>query len=330
MISELAADLAPVTVEKNLTHYIFYNEWDGEILRVTKTLPEKVTDAYIKTDNLIAKKLLKGDLNEKDHIVAFVNEEELDVIPRDDKLRLRSSEKTLHQLSREYIHDWDVRAKIYLKNNKLLLEINPASIAKLTRMTFKKELLLNIETDLTLYLTKHNDPNFFIEKLDVNAVELLDKGNILYDLAGIHQFINLTDLGILTRRCFKNYHVEFINESLNVVQNSLIKNRSFIHEKVLRNFPYPHLSIEKEHNTIIVKKNIPNSELEDLGLLEKTLKLYVVGSQPDEYYGQLHIDIEKLKQQGMVDIPIDADLQDVNLLYNKHRLIISIKDRPDE
>ena len=331
MTSEQLLDLQPLTVDHSNGYYVFYNEWDGEITSVTRRLPDDHYDtAYIHSTDEVARKLLRGEVNERDYIVSFVDEETLSIIKRDDKLRLRSSEKTLHQLTTTPFTTWDIRVKIFLKNNKLLLEINPNSISKLTRLTFKKELMISQETDLDLYLTKYNDPSFFLEKLTVDPAELLDAGNILYDISHINQFININDIGILTRRCFKNYHVEVIDDSLNIVQNSLVKNKSFIHERAFHNFPFPHISIEQQDSTLLVKLMVSVTELEDHGVFEKKLKLYVVGDQPDEYYGEMHLDIEKLKQEKQLVLPIDADLTDINLLYNKRRLIISIKDQPDD
>src|SRR5210317_1034464 len=122
-----AVDLSPITVDTVPSYFVFYNEWNGEITHVSRSKPVDNSQVFLETTDIVAKKILKGDVNERDYIVAFVDEENLGIIKRDDKLRLRSSEKTLHQISRTFKKDWDIRAKIYTGNNKLLLEINPTS-----------------------------------------------------------------------------------------------------------------------------------------------------------------------------------------------------------
>jgi hypothetical protein len=308
------------------SYYVFYNEWNGEIINVMRRLPDDNINAYIETNDITAKKILKGDVNERSYIIAFDNDENLRIIPRDDKLRLRSSEKTLHQLTRTYNSQWDIRVKIYTKNSKLLIEINPDSISKLTKMTFKKELMISKESDLDLYLTKHNKPDFFIEKIEIDPVELLDKGNIHFDISAVDQHINITDLGLLTRRCFKNYHIEFIQDSLNVIQNSLIKNRSYVVERAFKSFPHAHLSLRNTEKGITITPNVSVTDLEDVGLLEKKLKLHFVGKAMDEFYGTIEVDVEQLKKTGTFLMPIQAEFKDLNLLHNKHRLIISIEE----
>ncbi len=321
------AELAPYSVTEDKKYYVCYNEWNGEIKYVTGQIVDSRTEVFLETTDIVARKILKGDVNEKEYIVSFVDDENLGIIQRDDKLRLRSSEKTLHQITRVGYDDWDIRAKVYLKNNKMMLEINPISIQKLTRLTFKKELHVSDESDLTIYLSKHNQPDFFIEKLDVNPVELLDKGNICFDLSGISQFIPIQQLGLLTRRCFKNYHVEFLNEKLNILQNTLVKNRNFIIDKAYRNMPSSHISVYNKKDCIILKSNVSMTELEDVGILEPKLSIYVCGQHVDDYHGVMVVNTDTLKKELVVAVPIKIEsLKDLNLLHGKHRLILSIEE----
>tara|TARA_B100000902_G_scaffold36868_2_gene44084 strand:+ start:30715 stop:31707 length:993 start_codon:yes stop_codon:yes gene_type:complete len=327
LASTSLADLAPYNISEDKKYYVCYNEWNGEIKYVTSKPVNSRTDIFLETTDIVARKILKGDVNEKEYIVSFINDEDLGIIQRDDKLRLRSSEKTLHQISRNINVDWDIRAKVYLKNNKMLLEINPISIQKLTRLTFKKELHISDESDLTIYLSKHNDPDFYIEKLDVNPVELLDKGNMCFDLSSIAQYMQVQDLGLLTRRCFKNYHVEFINDKLNILQNTLVKNRNFIIDKSYRNIPSSHISVYNKKDHILFKSNVSMTELEDVGILEPKLNIYVCGQHVDEYHGVMEVNTDILKKELELAVPIEIDsLKWLNLLHKKHRLILSIEE----
>jgi len=327
LASTSLADLTPYSISDEKKYYVCYNEWNGEIKYVTSHPVDSRTDAFLETTDIVARKILKGDVNEKEYLVSFIDDENLGIIQRDDKLRLRSSEKTLHQISRNIIVDWDIRAKVYLKNSKMLLEINPISIQKLTRLTFKKELHISEESDLTIYLTKHNNPDFFIEKLDVNPVELLDKGNVYFDLSSISQYMQVQDLGLLTRRCFKNYHVEFLNEKLNILQNTLVKNRNFIIDRAYRNMPSSHLSVYNKQDHIVIKSNVSMTELEDVGILEPKLNLFVCGQNIDDYKGVITVNTEVLKKELEVSLPIKIiSLKGLNLLHKKHRLIITIEE----
>jgi len=317
----------PYNIDTEKKYYVCYNEWNGEIKYVSTQVPDNNREEFLETTDIIAQKILKGVVNEKEYLVSFIDDENLGIIQRDDKLRLRSSEKTLHQITKEPITDWDIRAKVYLKNNKMLLEINPISIQKLTRLTFKKELHISEESDLTIYLTRHNQPDFFIEQLDVNPVELLDKGNILFDLQSIAQYVPINEIGLLTRRCFKNYHVEFHNDKLNILQNSLIKNRNFIIDKAYRNMPDSHLSVYNKQDHIVIKSNVSMTELEDVGILEPKLNLFVCGQNIDDYKGVIEVNTEVLKKELEVSLPIKIiSFKDLNLLHKKHRLIITIEE----
>ena len=306
-------------------YYVFYNEWDGGITQVCRKKPDGVFHAFFVTADPIAGKILKGDINEHDYIVALTDDSQLEIIKRDEKLRLRSSEKTLHQIPNiNSSSDWDIRLKVYTINNKLLMEINPTSIGRLTTLTFRKELLINKETDLSLYITKFNDPNYFIKKLDVDAETLLTTGSLVFDIEDVSAFCGLNNIGVLTRRCFKSYQIQYVNERLTAVRTAMVKNRSFVIDHAVVDFPYPHIIIQNTSDgKVTLKMNTNINELHDIGLFEKQLVLYVTGNTQDEYYGQINIDMEILGQHREVDVGIQADISNLNFLHKKHRLIIS-------
>ena len=103
---------------------------------------------------------LKGYENEKDYIVSFDDNNELAIVKKDNVVRLRSSETNLHQLANVKKDDWDIRVLVYAGNNKLVVEVNPLSIRKLSNMTFNKKIVIDDKNDLSLYIVKHNNPDY--------------------------------------------------------------------------------------------------------------------------------------------------------------------------
>ena len=115
-------------------------------------------------------------------------------------------------------------------------------------------------------------------------------------------------------------------KEVRAVQNSLIKNRSYVVERAFKSFPHAHLSLRNTEKGITITPNVSVTDLEDVGLLEKKLKLHFVGKAMDEFYGTIEVDVEQLKKTGTFLMPIQAEFKDLNLLHNKHRLIISIEE----
>lgn len=311
---------------KSKQFYVYYDEWTGVIHNITSSeLVESEYPCFL-TDDYIVENILKGFENEKNYIVSFDDENELTVVKKSNVLRLRSSEKTLRQITRTKLTTWDIRVKIYTGNNKLLVEINPDSIRRLSSMTFNKQIQIDAENDLSLYVIKHNNPDFFVGKIDVDAQELLESGNNIFDISSFRKHLSLQDIGILTRRCFKNYYVEIVPDSLDVFTQSLVKNRSYVHRRAYKNADKGHITATQTGNIVTFSTTLSNSELTDLGLHEEKLWVYLVGDTPDEFYGSIPINVRDLKTKKYSRIKIDGKLLDFNLLHKKHRLIFTVKE----
>ena len=317
--------LKTVTLESKKQFYVFYDEWTGTIIRITSV---EMTDSdypYLLTDSFIAENILKGYENEKDYIVSFDDNNELELVKKDNVVRLRSSETNLHQLSKVKKDDWDIRVLVYAGNNKLVVEVNPLSIRKLSNMTFNKKIIIDDNNDLSLYIVKHNNPDYLIDTIDVDAQELLDNGNVIYDITSIRKHVSLTDLGFLTRRCFKNYYLDIFNSPLNIAQQSLVKNFSYIHRYAEHTHNQGHINITQQGDFLTITTPLSSGELTDIGLHEDKLWVYLVGDTPDEYYGSIPINIRELKTKKKCAIKIQGNIQHYNLLHQKHKVTFSIK-----
>lgn len=323
MTTENAIQLVKST--SDIQFFVYYDEWTGDIISVTRTELEIHEHPFIVTTNELAKKIIQGTANEKLYQVAFNEKDEPDIMLRDNVIRLRSSEKKLHHLVKKKMSDWNIRVKLYTGNNKLQLEINPLSVRRLSSMTFNKNISINPENDLTLYVIKHNQPDHFLEKINVDVVELLTTGNIVYDVAPLRKYASLQDIGILTRRCFKNYYLEILPESLSIIQQTLVKNRTFIFNKVVKNSPKSHILIEQRGNHIIFSTELSSTELDDLGLSEDTVWFNLVGKTPDEYYGRLPVNIRDLKHKKLTTLSVDDDISQYNILHKKQNVLFSLR-----
>jgi hypothetical protein len=317
--------LKTVTLESKKQFYVFYDEWTGAIIQIASIEQDDSDNPYLLTDSYLAENILRGYENEKDYIVSFDDTNELTLVKKDNIVRLRSSETNLHQLAKVKKDDWDIRVLVYAANNKLVIEVNPLSIRKLSNMTFNKKIIIDDNNDLSLYIVKHNNPDYLIDTIDVDAQELLDNGNIIYDITSIRKHVSLADLGFLTRRCFKNYYLDVLNSPLNIVQHSLIKNFSYIHRHAVHGHEQGHINLTQKGNFLTFTTLLSSGELTDIGLHEDKLWVYLIGDTPDEYYGSIPINIREIKTKKKCTIKIQGSIQNYNLLHQKHKVTFSIK-----
>jgi hypothetical protein len=308
--------------------YVFYDEWTGAISNITTVLDHESSNPHIVTDSDIIEQIVKGYRNENNYIVSFDNDNNFDVIEKGSTLRLRSSEKSLCQLPRSRTTEWDIKVVVYAGNSKLVVEVNPEAIRKLSSMTFNKHIIVDDQNDLSLYIVKYNSPDYLVATIDIDAQELLDNGNVIYDIKNIRQHISLSDIGILTRRCFKNYYMEVFNSSLNIVQQSLVKNLSYLNRTCERDLKYSHISIAQHDDIVTFSTKLSSGELADIGLHEDKILLHATGSTPDQYYGSIPLNIRDLKTKKQCKVKIQGKLSDFFLWHKKHKVIFSIKKEP--
>ena len=277
--------------------FVYYDEWTGAIQSITRTELDDSDSPHFLTDSYIVDNILKGFENEKNFIVALNEDNNLEVVKKNNMLRLRSSEKVLHQISQKKITDWDIRVKLYTGNNKLMVEINQQSIRRLSSMTFNNQIKVHDENDLNLYVIKQNMPDYFIDKIEIDVQELLESGNNVFDVSNFRKYISLQDMGLLTRRCFKNYYFEILPDSLDIIQQTLLKNRSYIQRSSYLNMANGHIEAVQHGDIVTFRTKLSNNELTDVGLHEETLWVYPVGDDPDKYYGSIPINIRDLKNK---------------------------------
>ena len=322
--------LKTVTLESKKQFYVFYDEWTGAISNITTVLDqdadmsESFNPYFISNSDLI-EQILKGHKNENDYIVSFNDDNNLSVVEKGNTLRLRSSEKFLHQLPRYKPAEWDIKVAVYAGNSKLAVEVNPEAIRKLSSMTFNKRIVVDDQNDLSLHIVKHNAPDYLIATIQIDAQELLDTGNVIYDISNIRQHVSLSDIGILTRRCFKNYYMEVFNNSLNVVQQSLVKNLSYLNRICEQDLKHSHINIDQQDDIVTFSTTLSSGELADIGLYEDKILLHATGNTPDQYYGSIPINIRDLKTKKKAVVKVKGKLNDYFLWHKKHRVIFSIK-----
>lgn len=313
------------STSKEKTYYVYYNEWDGSIVTIARHELSDIDSPFITSVDPVCGLILRGELDDHKYCITFDDNDSLTVAERSNTLRLRNSENKLFTLNRKFQPDWDIRVKVYTGNNKLMVEINSESIRKLSNLTFNKNIVASSNTDLSLYVTKYKNPDFLLDRIVIDPVELLTTGNVVYDISDLKKYVSFRDIGFLTRRIFKNYYYEVLPDSLNIIQQSLIKNKSFVHRNAIHDLNVAHVYIDEIDNQAVFSTELSRVELEDLGLYEDSLWLYVVGDTPDQLFGRIQLNLKELKTKKSTAIALSDSLYSCNILHKKHRVIFSLR-----
>ena len=307
-------------------YVVHYNSWDGEVQSVGSSKNEHSRHPYVYTESADAGKIIDGTLNPNQFIVSFPSSDttELVFMPKDNVLRLRSSELSLFQLPKKQQRNWDLRVHIYKQNNMMEVQINPESIQKLTSFTYRKQLEISKDSDLTLYVVQHNNPDHLIDVIELDPIELLTNGSLFFDIAHITKYTSYEDIGFITRRCFKNYYVEMFDSPMIVAQKSLTKFKYNVILKAEQNV-LGHIEIVSTNKGLKAVAKVANNEFHNIGLFEEWLPLHVVGSTPDEYYGTLGVNLQQLQRDGNYVIETDIDIRGREIIHNKPKLVLTTR-----
>ena len=115
------------------------------------------------------------------------------------------------------------------------------------------------------------------------------------------------------------------NNSLNIVQQSLVKNLSYLNRTCEQDLKYSHISITQHDDIVTFSTTLSSGELADIGLYEDKILLHATGNTPDQYYGSIPLNIRDLKTKKQSKVKIQGKLSDYFLWHKKHKVIFSIK-----
>lgn len=303
-------------------YYVSYDTWDGRIKSISTSQPNDVD--YIVTTDTNAGKILSGKVGANKFMVSFNDEGELAFLKKDNVLRLRSSETSLHQIPKSKMSSWDIRLRLYKTNHKLQIEINKESIKKLTSFTYKKHLQISEDSDLTIYIIKHNNLDYLITSIEIDPIELLENGSIVFDIEDVTKYTTYDNIGFITRRCFKNYYAEILDSKLINEQKQLRKYKKNYISKIQKNVP-GHLEISTDGKHAVFESQISPNELGGIGLYDELLYIHVVGNTTDEYYQTLVVDMKKIYKHGKYLMKTDLDIRNYNLIHNKPNAMITLR-----
>jgi hypothetical protein len=304
--------------------YVYYNEWTGEIVSTGRSLRKDVNFPYITTSNTLARQILNGRINHRNYMVTFSDTvDNLDVVKKDNVLRLRNQEQALFLVPNTRKDKWDIRAKFYTVNHKMTVEINPDSVRQLANFTVRSQLRVENARNLNLYLVRRNQPDYLIEVFEVDPLDLIQNEILSIDISSIVKHTSYDNMTLLTRRNFENYHSEVLNTKYLPREKAAGLARSnTIH--VAKDYADSHIAFEQADDRLLVSSSIDAKNFADHGLHQQYETFYVVGKTPDEFIGQIDVDATRLRKEGIEHFEMNGlDINDYNIIHRNDRIRVA-------
>lgn len=302
--------------------YVYYNDWTGEIISVGNSLRLDCPAPYIETQEDSAFRILKGEINEQNFVISSDRFGKEKLMRKNEFLQLRRREDSLFLLPEYRLKEWDIRAKLFVKNGKLVFEANRNKIRKLVAHSIHREIKLNVRAVFDFYLIRKDRPDYLLETFQVDAQSLINHGRAVVDVNHMLAHTRLENISILTRRHFENYYFELVEETYVDVTDPEKRERPLFWKRA-DNEPNAHLRFVQQNDIVTVESLVGAEQLDDVGINQLGLSFFVIKGDPDHYLGTFEIDMSRIRMGQQEKFQVDFDIDEIDLLYQNQALKVN-------
>ena len=286
-------------------YHVYYDEWTGEIKNITSKLKQSDYLNFVTDDNTAAE-IMMGILNPKNFTVMDTPDGSR-IVHKNSALKIKKAEDQLSKIRVVPVTvDSDINVIFYMDSWKLEVNINQDTLYKLTGKRFNTKFSKadNTEnTELDLYLIKHNNPLILVDTIRIDPIELINNGFMIFDMSHLATKIGLGDIDVLTRRIFKSYGLK-IKQNYVTTDYHTRKSHRRMHIDILDTSRWCTFTVSPSTGGWIIKSNFddPNEQK-----IYKDLTIFLTGNNPNELKDKIKIPFEKIgqKQEFLVKTKVD-------------------------
>lgn len=297
-------------VKKSKLHnfYVYFDEWTGNITSITGKKRDDITDPFLKTSDPVAVQLMKGIKNTRKYVVADLVDG-YKLVEKKDYLRIKQAENYLSKIPiiKPTINK-DVNVVLYLSDYKVEVNVSTDLVYQLTGKINSSEVKIQKDKKyekLVLYVIEKNNPMRLLETIEIDPVELIEKGYMLYDFSNLRNTIALGDIDILTRRIFKSYGLK-IKQNYVTVDYGLAQNNKRFHTRVSDNTTkeFATFSVSQSTQGWIIRSNFNDPHEYKI---YKDVNMFLTGKNPNILLDTITVPFEKIgyNQEYIVKTKVD-------------------------
>jgi len=295
------------------TRYVYFDKTTGMITSIVNKR-NRGRAPYVVSDNETVGSIVAGTKGLMDLVVAYDrHKQEYVLLDRDNIIRLRYYGDKLYKIPKRHIDNYDLLIEVYKDGAVLEVSLDPTRISTMYSTNMRDEVKFEEGTEIRIYV-KSKDGNTQFKTIIINAQQLLETGQMVYDINDI----DMNDLSFYTDRGFENYMWSYskaifcspIKDKVEFeVQKADLKQRS-------DNFEY-HLRISESNGLLKIQNNI-----EDIRLVKIfcDVDFFIVDKyDPTILYEKFVLTPDDFKSP-ILSMVIGEDMKGKTILYN-HRYI---------
>lgn len=284
--------LKQAKVDEEKYFYVYYDEWDGEILEISsKQLDKK--NFYLKTKDNVAEKMLIGAEDPFRYKVADTADGMV-LIKKADHIHIKRAENQLSMIpTLKGQTQQDINVVFYVNDWKLEVNMNQDLVYKITGRRYNKDLKTKLVEDeydkVELYLIMKNNPTLFIDSIEIDPLDLMNEGYKIFDISHLRTTCSASEIQVMTKRIFKSYGTKYKRYYTGADFNTRKGLRRY-HAYIADNRNKRYLSADEKLDTftfIISETDAGWSILSNFNdpveyKIYRDLKLFVTGQDPNE------------------------------------------------
>jgi hypothetical protein len=287
---------------------VYFDEWSGEINAISNKVREQLHDPYLKTTDPVVMDLMKGVKNTKKYVVADLVDG-FKLVEKKNYLRIKQAENYLSKLPKiKSAVNKDLNVVLYLSDYKVEVNVSTDLIYQLTGKVNSSEVKIqrdNAYEKIVLYIVEKNNPIRLIETIEIDPVDLIQQGYILYDFSNLRNTIALADIDVLTRRIFKSYGLK-IKQNYVTVDYGLAQNNKRFHTYVKDSTAeeFTTFSVSPSTQGWIIRSNFNNPHEHKI---YKDINMFLTGNNPNILLDNITIPFSSIgyNQEYIVKTKVD-------------------------
>jgi len=294
--------------KKPHNYYVYFNEWTGNITVISGKSRDDIKDPYLKTNDPVVADLMKGIKNTKKYIVADLVDG-YKLVEKKNYIRIKQAENYLSKIPfvKPTVNK-DVNIILYLSDYKVEINVSTDLVYQLTGKINSSEVKIQKDKTyekITLYIIEKNNPLRLLETIEIDPIELIQKGYILYDFSNLRNTIALGDIDILTRRIFKSYGLK-IKQNYVTVDYGLAQNNKRFHTYVKDSTAeeFATFSVSPSTQGWIIRSNF--NDPHDYKIY-KDINMFLTGNNPNILLDRISIPYDSIgrNQEYIVKTKVD-------------------------
>lgn len=262
--------------------YVYFDEWSGEISAISNKVREELQDPYLRTTDPVVMDLMKGVKNTKKYVVADLVEG-FKLVEKKNYLRIKQAENHLSKLPQvKTTINKDLNVILYLSDYKVEVNVSTDLVYQLTGKVNSSEVKIqrdNAYEKIVLYIVEKNNPLRLLETIEIDPIDLIEKGYILFDFSNLRNITALADVDVLTRRIFRSYGLK-IKQNYVTVDYGLAQNNKRFHSAVKGSTvpDFATFSVSSSTQGWIIRSNFTDPHEHKI---YKDINMFLTGNNPN-------------------------------------------------